>query len=559
MKLSLLIKKMGISAILSFCFFDFAWGETLPDTLDHHTVRKVLADHLGNYPDLLDSSKDKDIVVFLGNTGAGKSTLINYLSNKKLQVNTLGDIVLENPGDASAMAIGGGSNSQTFLPSYIQSGNLLLYDLPGFMDTRGTAQSLINACFIKNIIEKARSTKLVFVGDIGQITTDRGASFKTLLSQTRKLIPNSKAPLETFSSLVITKSYLPKAGLPDFVRAKIDLKDPDFDLFEALIKRNMVEQMSRPTNNAIDSQDRNDILAMISRMGQQKIDNIDTSVIYDNNQQTKIREIYEAEIDNNIEKLVVDVAQLPSLDKAGLKAKKDFMLKNFESQVEAAVKVSPLIVLLRPISEPLYQTSWKDRKQKLVSRRDIIVSQIDIAIKDKEKQEEERLRIQAEEALRQAQLREREERERAYRAEQELNAYREAERQRQLEAQRQQEEIKKRQATSSSQNLTPQSVVSNSIYDKLSCYDSWKKCVEERERVIDIARVCGRTIPAPDPSYSSEKGCKMNKEEKDLYYAINCLEANRAYMERAKKAVVEEMLKYRQERGVPHPRQNEFM
>src|SRR5260221_1264955 len=36
--------------------------------------------------DILNSSQGQDIVVVFGNTGAGKSTLINYLSKKELEV-----------------------------------------------------------------------------------------------------------------------------------------------------------------------------------------------------------------------------------------------------------------------------------------------------------------------------------------------------------------------------------------------------------------------------------------------------------------------------------------
>ncbi|MGV8948677.1 MAG: GTPase [Candidatus Paracaedibacter sp.] len=148
-----------------------------PNQVDHHNVKRIVQQHLTDNPELLDSSKDKDIVVFLGNTGAGKSTLINYLSEKKLKVNNAFEIELDDPDDLSAMAIGGGSASQTFLPKFIQADALLLYDLPGFMDTRGTAENLVNACFIKRIIENAKSAKLVFVVGLDQITANRGDSF----------------------------------------------------------------------------------------------------------------------------------------------------------------------------------------------------------------------------------------------------------------------------------------------------------------------------------------------------------------------------------------------
>lgn len=425
------------------------WGMDKPDSVDHHTVRKIVREHLAAHPALLDSSKDKEIVVFLGNTGAGKSTLINYLSGKKLKVNEFEDIVLDNPNDPSAMAIGGGSVSETFLPAFVQAGDLLLYDLPGFKDNRGTAKNLVTAGFIKCVIEKARSAKLVFVAGIDQITSDRGASFKTLQAQAKQLIPNSSKPIETFSSLVITKSHINKAKLPEYLKAKVDVATPGFEIMEFLLEGQMLAQMSKPKNSIIDSQERDDIFKMIATMGQDKIENIDVGVIYDTNQQLEIKKIYDVEIEEVIEKVFsqyVDVQNLPALDKVSLERVRDTMRNNFNSQVYSSLNDSPLIKLLRPLAEGLYVVSWKNKQETLSLRVDKVVSLINTAIKEKEKQEEEKRRIQAELALRQAQERARAEQERAYRAEQELRAYKAQEIRRQQEIQRQQEARKQEEA-----------------------------------------------------------------------------------------------------------------
>lgn len=415
------------------------WSMQPPDPVDHKTVKKIVKNHLKANPALLDSSKDKDIVVFLGNTGAGKSTLINYLSDKKLKVNDLDDIILDDPNDPLAMAIGGGSVSETFLPAFAQVNGLLFYDLPGFKDTRGTAKSLVNACFIKHIIENARTAKLVFVAGMDQITSDRGSSFKVLLSQVKQLIPNSTQPIETFSSLVITKSHTNTAKLPAFLKAKVDLLNPGFEILEFLIDGQLVEQMSKPMNSSIDPQDRDNILKVISGMGQTKIANIDISVVYDTNQKFEIKKIYDAEIDDIVETLIlqhVDVQTLSSLDKASLETKRDDLAKNFNSQVCSSLDGSSLITLLRPISENLYQASWSDKNQTLAIRLDNIIGQINMEIKEKEKQEEERQRLAAEAALRQEQARVRAAQEQAIILQQEVKRLQEAERQRQAEEQK---------------------------------------------------------------------------------------------------------------------------
>ena len=61
------------------------------------------------------------------------------------------------------MIIGLKCESETLLPKPALIGRLTYYDLPGFMDNRGTAINLINASYIKNIIESASTVRIIFV------------------------------------------------------------------------------------------------------------------------------------------------------------------------------------------------------------------------------------------------------------------------------------------------------------------------------------------------------------------------------------------------------------
>lgn len=64
----------------------------------------------------MNSSKGKDIVVLLGSTGSGKSTLMNFIINKELFINSDEEIELMNPDDPSAMKIGLRGESETIIP-----------------------------------------------------------------------------------------------------------------------------------------------------------------------------------------------------------------------------------------------------------------------------------------------------------------------------------------------------------------------------------------------------------------------------------------------------------
>ncbi len=282
----------------------FSFGMDDRSDLTYHRVKAMLDEHLEANPHLLDSSVGRDIVVFLGNTGAGKSTLINYLSGKELEVDQLGNIV-QNSFDPSAMGIGNSDGSETFLPRFVEANDFLFYDLPGFRDTRGTARNLVNACFIKAILENARSARLVFVAGIGEVTEIRGSSFKELYRQATQLIPQKS--IETFSALVITKSHVSKDILPKFLEQKLGLAhNGDFPILQAWINRQRIEQLPLPREGDHNLPDgpRESILNLIGDIGRERIEEVDIGVIYDAGQQMAIGEIYETEIGHLADRLL---------------------------------------------------------------------------------------------------------------------------------------------------------------------------------------------------------------------------------------------------------------
>ena len=62
-------------------------------------VTSVLENMIQDNQELFNSSKGKHIVAFLGNTGSGKSTIVNFLAGKELITNNNDDIVLRNTED----------------------------------------------------------------------------------------------------------------------------------------------------------------------------------------------------------------------------------------------------------------------------------------------------------------------------------------------------------------------------------------------------------------------------------------------------------------------------
>ena len=396
---------MFISLLLSISSIQATFlkeEQELLSEVNRSNIRKVLEKHTGENPDLLNSSKGKDIVVFLGKTGAGKSTLINYLSDKELKVDENGNIVLKNPMDSSAMRIGIGGDSETFLPKFIKSNGLLFYDLAGFGDTRGTAISLVNACFIKNIIENAATARLVFVAGQDEITAGRGELFKQLTMITRDLIPNEI--IERFSSLVITRSTpgRSKQQLINFLQTKTDP-----EILAPWIEQGRLVKMSSPFGEEIDLNDKANILDAIFNTPPQKIKNINIGVIYSDKELNNLRKVYYGEIDNATHGLIknnFDPNTLSSLDRGTLGNKKRYFQSNFLKDVFLSVDTSPLIDLLRPISEKIYHSSWDEMKDNISLTSDKIIGLIDVEIKDQEKKEVEKRRVEEEQRRIQAEV-----------------------------------------------------------------------------------------------------------------------------------------------------------
>ena len=171
-----------------------------------------------NNKKILEDIDKKDTVVFLGNTGSGKSTLINFLAfgTEKMLREENGDLILKG-NDERAMGIGTGGKSETIFPKSINIDNLELFDLPGLNDTEGSTRNLVGAAFIRKILISAKSVKIVIVVSHEEVVASRGDQFSSILKAVKNLfkIPESESQiiLKKYSLFVLTKSILPEINL----------------------------------------------------------------------------------------------------------------------------------------------------------------------------------------------------------------------------------------------------------------------------------------------------------------------------------------------------------
>lgn len=153
--------------------------------------------------------KRKEVVVFLGNTGAGKSTLVQLLygDNSKLKSQETspesGEYIIKDEENK----IGSSILSTTFLANLLTDpkGEICYYDCPGFNDTRNSNFDIAGSYMIKNIVDAAENVKFVFLVNYSSVREGvERADFVNLLTHATEFIKNI-ANYKTSICLVVTK------------------------------------------------------------------------------------------------------------------------------------------------------------------------------------------------------------------------------------------------------------------------------------------------------------------------------------------------------------------
>lgn len=108
---------------------------------------------------------NKTGVLFLGITGEGKSTFINYLTGvdyKKVRIDKKNQLVSNSSEIAK---VGNTTTSETLLPQIVELKDQpqVLVDLPGFEDTRGTAEEICAAATINMLTRQLGSIQSILL------------------------------------------------------------------------------------------------------------------------------------------------------------------------------------------------------------------------------------------------------------------------------------------------------------------------------------------------------------------------------------------------------------
>ncbi|XP_043465156.1 uncharacterized protein LOC122500335 isoform X2 [Leptopilina heterotoma] len=154
--------------------------------------------------------KYEDAAICLGSTRSGKSTLINVLIGNRLKAKRIGrgnflkisraDDQSSGPQMGIASTVSLSWRSNTF-PS------MSIRDTPGFDDSRGALQDVVNASYIFHLTRRVRSLKIILVVDINDIINDNVKQFLSVVNSLKNLLGDQMK--STFSSISVVFSKVP--------------------------------------------------------------------------------------------------------------------------------------------------------------------------------------------------------------------------------------------------------------------------------------------------------------------------------------------------------------
>jgi len=162
------------------------------------------------------SMQDREVVLVVGNTGAGKSTFINFMAGKQqtVGVSSSGDQIVETIDPITVE--GHGNKAETTYPHVYSIGTPPLHfcDCPGFRDNRGNEVEIANAAALSQLAKTCKRIKcLVLCIEFSNAKAVRSEALDDTIETTLAFLGQDTLIDSVF--LLFTKTILHTAAAPE--------------------------------------------------------------------------------------------------------------------------------------------------------------------------------------------------------------------------------------------------------------------------------------------------------------------------------------------------------
>jgi hypothetical protein len=183
-------------------------------------------------------SVGKDIVALIGNTGAGKSTAINYLLGSEIFYDEQARAMRVAEGYEEFAKIGNrSSTSETLYTQICENSDFVFADCGGFLDTRGPEQEFRAMASLNATLSNSSTIKFVLCFDATILRTDRGVLFSNFVRAVFQDFLSDQSEVSESVMLMFTKPFFHRDGsLFSSADALVDIERMMEDTEDAALK-----------------------------------------------------------------------------------------------------------------------------------------------------------------------------------------------------------------------------------------------------------------------------------------------------------------------------------
>ena len=151
--------------------------------------------------------QDKNVVLIIGKTGVGKSTLVQLLNGATVERDGHAYKVMEDASFLPDFVVGHHQASTTkCVRSYHGASDLVYCDMPGYKDTNSYTIDIATAVWINKIAKVCRSLRFVLMIHGATLEEERGTLFRDLMHMFSKLVNHQ--PMSVAKSVLILFTHM---------------------------------------------------------------------------------------------------------------------------------------------------------------------------------------------------------------------------------------------------------------------------------------------------------------------------------------------------------------